>query len=117
MNKNLVKVNGLVVNNLGQLIVKNLTNYKDRSQMHRHIQMPSHGLYFALDSTLRSDKPGLEDQVVDLKKKSRKLRKKRLRLRVVKGRRKTKERSQHRSNLKKKRMRWIFSGMTMRKIR
>ena len=117
MNKNLAKDNGSVVSSLEQLIVKNLTNSLDRFQMHRHTRMPSLGLYYAQDLTLRSDKPGLEEQVVEQRKRSRKLQKKKPMPKVVKGRRKTKERSQHRSNLKKKRMRWIFSGMTMRKIR
>ena len=55
--------------------------------------------------------------MVELKKKSRKLQKKRPRPKVVKGRRKIKERSQPRNNPKKKRTKWISSVMTMRKTR
>ena len=117
MNKNLAKDNGSVVSSLEQLIVKNLTNSLGRFQMHRHTRMPSLGLYYAQDLTLRSDKPGLEEQVVEQRKRSRKLQKKKLRLKVAKRRRKIKEKSQQRNNLKKKRTKWIFLVMTMRKIR
>ena len=55
--------------------------------------------------------------MVEPKKKSRKLQKKKPKPKVVKGRRKIKERSQPRNNPKKKRTKWIYSVRTMRKIR